>query len=204
MSDTTVEPRGPRSAAAMQERRQRILAAAVECFQEKGYLGATTDEIAEAAGVTKRTLYRHMGSKQHLLLEIHENFVQEGLRRWQAVVDEGGTPTEQLRRLIRQHVRTVAEYQKEIRVFFEELKHLDEADRTHIYQQRDAYEAILLATLRAGMRTGEFRRLDAKVTTLLVLGSLTELYRWYRPDGSLTPDELAEVLTGTILDGLAV
>ena len=186
----------------MQERRERILDAAVELFNEHGYQGATTDDIADAAQVTKRTLYRHVGSKEHLLLEIHSNFISEGLRRWQEVVDHGGTPTEVLVNLVREHVRTVAEFQKAISVFFEEMKHLDPADRAEIIKQRDRYEAILYETLKAGMRSGEFRRMDAKVSTLVILGCLTEIYRWYRPSGPVGVDELSDFLVHSILQGV--
>jgi AcrR family transcriptional regulator len=194
--------RGARSQAAMQERRERILDAAVQLFNERGYQGATTDDIADAAHVTKRTLYRHVGSKEHLLLEIHTNFINEGLRRWQAIVDRGGTPTEVLTNLIHEHVRSVAEFQKAISVFFEEMKHLDSADRAEIINQRDRYESILHETLKAGMRSGEFRRMDPKVSTLVILGCLTEIYRWYRPSGPLGVQKLSDFLIHSILEGV--
>lgn len=193
---------GNRSQAAMQERRARILSAAVELFSERGYQGATTDDIADAAGVTKRTLYSHVGSKKHLLLEIHTNFVNEGLERWQRVIERGGAPTEVLRNLILEHVRTVARYQKAIQVFFEEMKHLDPDDRAKIIEQRDRYEAILHDTLKAGMRQGDFRRMDARVSTLVILGSLTEIYRWLRPSGPANVESLAAFIFHSILEGI--
>ena len=51
------------------DRRQDILAAAVEVFAKYGFLGATTRRIAEAAGVNEVTLFRYFGSKETLLLE---------------------------------------------------------------------------------------------------------------------------------------
>ncbi len=48
----------------------RLLEAGLQLFSEKGYLGATTRKIAEAAGVTEITLFRHFGSKEKLFEEV--------------------------------------------------------------------------------------------------------------------------------------
>jgi AcrR family transcriptional regulator len=194
-------PASPRAVVA-QERRRRILTAATELFQSRGYLGTTTDEIADAADITKRTLYKHMGSKGQILLEIHEQFIAEGLDRWRATTAVGGGPEERLRALIVEHVRTVADFQPAIRVFFEEFKHLGPEERRQIIARRDAYEAILRETLEEGMESGALRRLDLEVTTKAVLGALTEVYRWYRPDGGLSAEELGRFVADQFIDGL--
>ena len=53
-----------------ERRRQAIVQAATEVFLRHGYLGATTDEIAARASVSKQTLYKHFADKQHLFAEI--------------------------------------------------------------------------------------------------------------------------------------
>jgi AcrR family transcriptional regulator len=162
----------------MQRRRDQIMDAAVELFNRQGYLGTTVDEIAALAGVTKRTVYHHMGSKEHILLEIHSNFIEEGLNRWQTVIEEGGTPTELLTRLVEAHVRSTTDYNQQIKVFFEEIKHLNDTDRAEIIAQRHKYEVILQKVLARGIKEGEFREVDERATTLLILGGLTEIYHW--------------------------
>ncbi len=54
-----------RTAAA--DTRTRLLRAALETFIERGYDGATTREVANRAGVTEVTLFRHFGNKENLL-----------------------------------------------------------------------------------------------------------------------------------------
>jgi AcrR family transcriptional regulator len=53
-----------------ERRRQAIIQAATEVFLRHGYLGATTDEVAARASVSKQTLYKHFGDKQRLFAEI--------------------------------------------------------------------------------------------------------------------------------------
>jgi TetR/AcrR family transcriptional regulator, mexJK operon transcriptional repressor len=57
-------------AGRSERRRQAIIQAATEVFLRHGYLGATTDEIAARASVSKQTLYKHFADKQHLFAEI--------------------------------------------------------------------------------------------------------------------------------------
>ena len=53
-----------------ERRRQAIIQAAAEVFLRHGYLGATTDEVAARASVSKQTLYKHFADKQHMFAEI--------------------------------------------------------------------------------------------------------------------------------------
>ena len=53
-----------------ERRRQAIIEAAIEVFVRHGYLGATTDEVAARAAVSKQTLYKHFADKQHLFAEV--------------------------------------------------------------------------------------------------------------------------------------
>jgi len=188
----------------MQRRREKILSAALELFDRQGYLGTTVDEIAAQAGVTKRTVYHHMGSKEHILLEIHSNFISEGLARWQEVVEADVAPTELLRRLVQAHVQTTTDHTREIKVFFEEFKHLNEEDRAEIIAQRVQYEMILQDVLARGIECGEFRDVDIRGTTLIVLGGLTEVHQWYHVSGALKSETLADFMTAMVLDGVHV
>ena len=50
--------------------KKRLLEATLKLISEKGYMGATTREIAQEAGVTELTLFRHFGSKEKLFKEL--------------------------------------------------------------------------------------------------------------------------------------
>ncbi len=65
-------PRAPRKT----DTRTRILDAAEKTFARSGWLGATTQEIARAAGVNEVTLFRHFGNKDRLLAAVFGRFVE--------------------------------------------------------------------------------------------------------------------------------
>ena len=58
------------AASRSERKRQAIIQAATEVFLRHGYLGATTDEVAARASVSKQTLYKHFADKEHLYAEV--------------------------------------------------------------------------------------------------------------------------------------
>ena len=64
------QPRTAADGSRSERRRQAIIKAAIEVFVQHGYLGATTDEVAARASVSKQTLYKHFADKQHLFAEV--------------------------------------------------------------------------------------------------------------------------------------
>ena len=65
-----LQPSATAESGRSERRRQAIIQAAIEVFLRHGYVGATTDEVAARASVSKQTLYKHFGDKQHLFAEI--------------------------------------------------------------------------------------------------------------------------------------
>jgi AcrR family transcriptional regulator len=115
---SVIPPVTGRGAEAEKERRLRILDAATSLFDARGFEGTTTDDIAALAGVTKRTLYRYVGTKEQLLFEIHDRFMRDLLLE---VTQQSGTPEQRIRELFAAQVRVLAQHKKEVKVFFEEI-----------------------------------------------------------------------------------
>lgn len=78
---------GPRSSAGRSSTRERILDAALDVFSEKGFHQATVDEIAEAAGLGKGTLYRYFANKETLFNELVRSRLEELEEQANAVLD---------------------------------------------------------------------------------------------------------------------
>ncbi|QIB42686.1 TetR family transcriptional regulator [Streptomyces aureoverticillatus] len=78
-SRTTATPDAPESAAGSRAAAQRLkmrrelAAAAMELFASKGYEATTVDEIAAAAGVARRTFFRHFRSKEEAIFPDHDD-----------------------------------------------------------------------------------------------------------------------------------
>ncbi|MFF8277883.1 TetR family transcriptional regulator [Streptomyces lateritius] len=72
-SETTESAAGTRAAAQRLKMRRELAAAAMELFATKGYEATTVDEIAAAAGVARRTFFRHFRSKEEAIFPDHDD-----------------------------------------------------------------------------------------------------------------------------------
>ncbi|WP_256839135.1 TetR family transcriptional regulator [Ornithinimicrobium faecis] len=193
-----------RGAEAERQRRSAILEAATEHFSEKGFVGTTTEEIALSAGITKRTLYRYMGTKTGILYGIHQRFFLASGILDGTFDHSGSTATERLSAFIKRHVQIVVDHRDEISVFFDEFKHLDSAQKASILRQRRDYENLAQSIMLQGVESGEFDLYDPGLAARCLLGAMNEMSRWLEPDGQLGGEDIAQVIATIFIDGLAL
>src|SRR5207237_6412647 len=103
----------------MSTRRTELTRQAARLFAQKGYHGTSIGDLAEALGVQKGSLYRHIESKQDLLYET----MREGATAFHLALDaipEGAAAVEKIRLALRGHLRVVAEQLDVATVFVRE------------------------------------------------------------------------------------
>jgi len=76
------------------ERREQILAAASRVFGERGYAGATTDQVAQAAGISQPYVVRMFGSKENLFVEVLERALDKLMTVFRTVIEESAAADE--------------------------------------------------------------------------------------------------------------
>src|ERR1700741_3310881 len=102
------------------EKQDRILDAALDVFSLHGFRGATIDQIAEAAGMSKPNLLYYFPSKE----EIHRRLLTSMLDLWLGPLrelDAGGDPIPELRSYIRRKIEMARDYPRESRLFANEM-----------------------------------------------------------------------------------
>ena len=82
------------------QRREQLLDTAAKLFAIHGYAGATTSQIAKAAGVTEPIIYRHFESKRDLFIALIERTGTSTIKLWQHELATAPNPAESLKRLI--------------------------------------------------------------------------------------------------------
>jgi TetR/AcrR family transcriptional regulator, cholesterol catabolism regulator len=90
-----------------------------------------------------------------------------------------------------------------VRVFFENYRELSEQDQVTIRAKRDRYQQIMEGTIARGVRDGEFREVDPRLTSLAVFGMCNWAYQWYAPEGELSSSAIADAFYELLLGGLA-
>lgn len=190
---------GARSARAAEIRRT-----AARIFHEKGYDATSIQDIADAVGILKGSLYYYIDTKEDLLFEVIKAAHEKGVRDVAAWRDTTAPPAMKLRAAIEGHVTSNLENIAEVGVFFQDFRSLSPERRAEIVKDRDFYDRNLLELVEQGQEAGEFNAdLDPKMAVMAMLGMMNWVYQWYRPDGPLSPREIASAFADLLLGGLA-
>jgi AcrR family transcriptional regulator len=181
-------------------RRDEATRHAARLFAERGYLGTSVGDIAEALGIQKASVYAHVASKQELLFAA----MRQGADAFHAGLDsipEELPAGDKLRLALRAHLRVVAEQLDIATVFVNEWRHLQGERRDEIVRERRRYEERFRALFREGRERGELRvDLDDRAAARLALSALNWAYTWLRADADT--DALADEFHGLLLDGM--
>lgn len=186
--------------------RQRVIDAAIEEFYESGFSGATMRRVVKRAGAQMSSVYYHFDGKQQLLFEImaatvneSTEFLQRALDAVPGSADSGARLTAALEALISWH--TVR--QREAFIADAELNRLDPEFRRQIVDLRDRQELMIRTIIEDGVSRGELRTYDPALVTRLLVSACTGVAGWYRPDGKHTAEQIASILSNTVLIGIA-
>ena len=183
-------------------RAPEIIDAAARVFAERGFHGATTQDIADVLGIRQASLYYYFSSKEGALelvcLKGAEGFFDSA----KAIARGTGTVRERVELLIRAHLAPLIDRGDYMRVFLNERQHLPAESRRRIGKWSRGVEKIFEDVLREGVRRGEFRHdLDTRLATLAMLGMLNTAPSWYRRE-EVPVERICEEFTRLVLDGV--
>lgn len=188
--------------ALTRPREAALLEAATRLFRERGFHATSMQDLAEALGMNRGSLYHYIDSKDDLLWTI----VSDALARLEssagAELTAEAPGAARLRRAIRAHLRTAADEPDPLSLLQVEVRSLTPARREELLDRRDAYEALWRRAVADAIEEGEFRAVDVRLATITVLSACNWFTQWYRPGGPLSVDEIAESMTELLLAGL--
>jgi AcrR family transcriptional regulator len=180
-----------------------IVAAAAKVFRTKGYHAASVQDIADAVGILKGSLYHHVKSKEDLLYLIVKEPIAQIYATMTEIVDSDLPAADKLRRAILAHLEAFDRHYPHLFVYLREREEMKRRFREQFGLSPKQYERCWQQILREGVKSGEFRAdLDVQVVSYGLLGMLNWLYKWYDPRGRLGVREVAEQLSALALAGL--
>ena len=174
--------------------RSRILRAAALLFHTQGFERTSMQAVAAAVGIQKSSLYHHFRSKDEILFEILRHTVDAASGGLEAIAAAPRPAADRLRMAVRHHVTNLVADLDNVACFVEEGKALPASYRESYVVKRDRYEQFFRMIIADGIRAGEFAPTDVRLAGFAVLGMCNWMVRWYHPDGSNTPDEIAVAL----------
>jgi AcrR family transcriptional regulator len=168
-------------------RESQLLDAATHLFREKGYHNTSMQDLADALGIQKASLYYYVESKEELLLRLLERGSSLLGARIDQIYAADLSPVEKLRRVLENHAITVMEHLNLISVYIQEYRRLPPERLEEVLAERKHYERVLMRILEDGIASGDFRPVNVKIVMLGVLGMLNWVHQWFSPAGELPP-----------------
>jgi AcrR family transcriptional regulator len=177
--------------------KDRMLRAAADCFNHKGYSGSSLKDVAAILGLTDAALYYYVRNKQELVYLCYVRAAELGDEALTAAVAEGGTGLQQVRRYIRKHVEIMVGERGPIAIM-SEIPSLEPEHREEVLELSRRHSAKFEALLEAGIRDGSIADCDVRMTGNAIMGAINWIPKWYHGDpgvGSRIVDEFPGILS---------
>ncbi|RBY79794.1 TetR family transcriptional regulator [Geodermatophilus sp. TF02-6] len=180
---------------------ESLLPVAVELFNERGFEATSMDELAGRLGVTKSAIYHHVRSKEELL----RLAVDRALDALFAVTREPGATRgraiDRLEHVVRGSVRVLAAELPSVTLLLRVRG--NSAVEQAALQRRREFDRLVTDLVRAAGEEGGMRPdVAPAVAGRLLFGTVNSLTEWYRPDGGLSAQALADAVVAVTFSGL--
>jgi AcrR family transcriptional regulator len=155
----------------------KLLEATLKLISEKGYLGATTREIALEAGVTELTLFRHFGSKEKLFEEVLNSYTfLPALRELLPALDDMSCE-EALKLVATRFLQTLKKRKSMVKIMHSEINHYPEKIREVYTKSIDDVRAVLALYFVSLQKKGMFRSVSPETAARVFLSILFSYFR---------------------------
>jgi AcrR family transcriptional regulator len=192
----------PRRLSA-RRRAPEIIEAAARVFAERGFHGATTQDIADVLGIRQASLYYYFPSKEGALELVCLQGVAGFFEVAKAIAKGPGSAADKLARLIKAHLSPLTDRSDFVRVFLNERQHLPAESRRRIGKWSRGLERVFEDVLKEGVRRGEFRSdLDTRLAVLGILGMSNAVANWYRSE-DVAVERISAEFARLLVDGVA-
>ncbi|WP_223702296.1 TetR/AcrR family transcriptional regulator [Sutcliffiella deserti] len=184
--------------------KEKITEQSIQLFEKKGFSETSVQDIVDSIGVTKGTFYYYFSSKEELLMDIHLSYIDDMLMTQEKIVnDHSRNCKNKLFEIIYILISKIKTQGPSARVFFREMRNLNEERLSLIIPKRDQFRENIEKVLQEGKEKGELKsELNIPIVTFAILGVTNWSYQWFNPEGAVTDHEVAEIFTNMILQGI--
>ncbi|MBJ2181954.1 MULTISPECIES: TetR/AcrR family transcriptional regulator [Pseudomonas] len=172
--------------------RGKLLQTAAHLFRNKGFERTTVRDLAGAVGIQSGSIFHHFKSKDEILRAVMEETIRYNTALMRASLEEASTVRERVLALIRCELQSIMGGSGEaMAVLVYEWRSLSAEGQARVLALRDVYEAIWLQVLGEAKAAGYIKG-DVFIARRFLTGALSWTTTWFRAEGSLTLEQLAE------------
>jgi len=166
----------------MVERRNRdseVIDAAIGIMAAKGYSAMSVQEVADAVGVLKGSLYHYFSSKEDLLFRVIEESYAQAAAKAEEVAGLGLEPLEELCEYLRREAVWYLQHQDRANIYFTEGRHLKGERLEQMKKWGREYEKRMRGMIARAQEAGSIKsKTDPRILSRYIEGSLNSLRTW--------------------------
>ncbi len=181
--------------------RAAILDKTAGLFASRGFAASSIGDIAEACDCSKSRLYHYFESKEAILSTMLSEHVEKLLTGAYALLAQHPDPVERFRALVRFFLDIYAFSGDKHAVMLTCIEFLPEDTRNEVLGKQRELVSFVRAILKEIRPERGAESSTTYVDTMLFFGMINWTYTWYRPDGPVKPQELADRSLQIFLDG---
>ncbi len=173
-------------------------------FAEKGYKGTSTQDIADAVGLQRTSLYYYFKTKESLLAAMIEQVtVSAAMRNERISTHSGSSVLQRLGDLTYDSVMRILEHPLEMRLLDRIENELPAPlFKTYTKSKRNIVNRVI-QLISDGIECGEVNETDPRVAAFAIIGMANWTAWWYKPSGALSKEEVARMMSRMAVGALA-
>jgi TetR/AcrR family fatty acid metabolism transcriptional regulator len=165
-----------RDPSRTEQKRERILDAAVRVFAQEGFYNAKVSQIAHAAGVADGTIYLYFKSKDDLLISLFEDRMEQVNTNLQKALTGATSAVDRLKSVVRLHLKLIEENRHMAEVICVELRQSSKFIKEYSNPKFAEFLRLIAGAIAEGQASGELRRdLDPQIISRALFGALDEI-----------------------------
>jgi len=179
-----------------QSQKGRMLRAAAQCFNQKGFSGTSLRDVADVLGLTDAALYYYVRNKEELVYLCYVRAADLGREAMERAISEGSNGMDVMRRYFRYHIEMMVGERGPIAIM-SEIPSLNPEHRDEVLELSRTHSAHFESILEDGIRDGSIAPCNVRMTGNAIMGSINWIPKWYHGDlnlGRELVDEFPEIL----------
>lgn len=176
---------------------EAVLRAAVRLFNERGFSGASLDDVAAQLNVTKPVIYRYFQNKDQILFECVRMGLTQILEASAGAAAQPGSAYDRLMALVRRYARIMTQDfgMCVIRTGDHELA---PDSRARFLELKREIGLVIRALIAEGQQDRSIAPCDPRLASFAVAGALNWVAKWYDPAGPSSADQIADQVADLI------
>lgn len=185
------------------ERREKLLKAATQLFWEKGFTATSMQDVSDAVGLLKGSLYYYVESKEELLFQVLQDLHRDGEKIIEAVDFDSDEPLEEFRKYLCAVTIYAGENRDRLSIFFRDFQFVPAGRQMEIIAERDMYERAAIRLIESAKAKGQINAsVNPKVAAYSIVGATSITHVWYRPNGPVPLAQIGQQVASILVDGL--